>query len=135
MRVRAQRTKNGPLEFIAGLAGPVFLALGVSMLVNRDMFPEVVHQLQNNFALIIVAGGIVLVAGLAILKTHNIWTGWPAIITLLGWLLVTGGALRIVLPRQMAEVAASMGPSPAFLTLAAAVLCVAGAFLTYKGNT
>ena len=120
-------------KFIACLAGPVALSLGVSMLLNRDLFPDIVHQIQNSYPLIIIAGAIVLTAGLAIVQMHKVWTGWPAIITLLGWLLVAGGVLRIVFPRQMAEIAARVGPDPAFLLVGAAALCALGAFLTYKG--
>jgi hypothetical protein len=120
-------------KFIAGLAGPVSLALGLSIFVNRDVFPEIVRQIQNSYPLIIIAGAIVLTAGLAIVQKHRVWTGWPAIITILGWLLVIGGTLRVVLPRQMAELALLAGPSPSFLLLGATVLCAAGAFLTFKG--
>ena len=119
-------------KFIAGLAGPVALALGISMLLNRDLYPDIVRQIQTSYPLIIVAGAIALTGGLAIVRTHNTWAGWPAVVTLLGWLLVIGGAMRIILPRQMADIAARIGPDPAFLSVGAAVLCAMGAFLTYK---
>ena len=122
-------------KFIAGLAGPVALALGISMLVNRDLFPEIVHQIQTNYPLIIIAGAIVLTAGLAIVKMHNVWSGWPALITLLGWLLIVGGVARIILPRQMAEIATHIIPNPGLLVVPAALLTLAGVFLTYKGNS
>lgn len=121
-------------KFIAGLAGPVFLALGISMFLNHDLFPEVVHQIQNSFPLIIVAGVIALAAGLAIVQTHNTWSGWPALVTLLGWLLVIGGVLRIVFPRQLAEIAGTVGTSPGLLTAGATAVTALGAFLTFKAN-
>ena len=119
-------------KFIAGLAGPVALALGVSILVNRDLFPAILEQIQNNFPLIIVTGVLALVAGLAIVRTHAVWSGWPIVITIFGWLLVIGGLLRIVMPRQMAELATLLAPNPGFVTIPAVVLCLAGALLSYK---
>ena len=119
-------------KFIAGLAGPVFLSLGVSMFLNRDLFPDIVHQIQNSFPLIIVAGVIALTAGLAILQVHNTWSGWPALVTLLGWLLVIGGVLRIVFPRQLADIAGSVGANPACLLGGATLVTALGAFLTFK---
>ena len=119
-------------KFIASLVGPVALALGLSMLVNGDLFPAMLQQIQNNFPLIVVAGVLALVAGLAIVRTHPIWSGWPVIITILGWLLVIGGLLRIVFPHQMAELAMRLVPNPVLLTIPAVVLCLVGAFLSYK---
>jgi ABC-type uncharacterized transport system permease subunit len=119
-------------KFIASLVGPVALALGFSMLVNRDLFPTMIQQIQSNYPFVIVAGVLALVAGLAIVRTHAIWNGWPAIITILGWLLVIGGLLRIILPRQMAELATGFAPNPAVLTVPSAILCLIGAVLSYK---
>jgi hypothetical protein len=119
-------------KFIAGLAGPVALTLGVSMFLNRDLFPDIVHQIQTSYPLIIIAGAIALTAGLAVVQTHRTWSGWPALITALGWLLVIGGALRVMLPRQMADIAGQIGPDPAFLSVGALLLSAIGAFLTYK---
>lgn len=122
-------------KFIASLAGPVALALGVSVFINRDIFPDLIARIQNDPALIMVAGIVALTAGLAIVKMHNIWTGWPALVTAIGWLLIIGGVARIILPRQMAEMATSLIPGPAFFIVPAVLLCLAGAFMTYKGNT
>jgi uncharacterized membrane protein len=122
-------------KFIAGLLGPFFLVFGVSMIVNRDMFPELVHQIQNDYGLIIVAGVAALTAGLGIVTTHNIWSGWPAAITVFGWLLVIGGVLRIVFPRQLAEFAATqLAPLPTFVAVAGALMLLIGLALTYKSH-
>ena len=119
-------------KFIAGLAGPLFLCIGISMFVNHDRFPDIVHQIQNNIPLIMVSGMISLIAGLAIVHTHRIWAGWPAALTLLGWLLVIGGAVRIVLPHELAQIAGSFGARPSLLTAAAAIVTAFGGFLTFK---
>ena len=48
--------------------------------------------------LIYFSGLLALVSGLAILNVHRSWTGWPVIVTIIGWLMVIGGAIRLVLP-------------------------------------
>jgi hypothetical protein len=37
--------------------------------------------------LIFLSGILLFVAGVAILRSHNVWTGgWPVVVTVLGWL-------------------------------------------------
>lgn len=44
-------------------------------------------------------GAIVFVAGLAIVRTHNVWTWyWSVIITLVGWIALIGGLWRMAAP-------------------------------------
>jgi len=119
--------------FIAGLMGPVFLVLGTSIFLNGDMFPELARQIQANTALVIIAGAIVLVAGLAVVRLHNVWSGWPVLVTVMGWLLVIGGLLRMLLPRQLANMAVDMTVDPKMLLVPAGTLCIIGLFLSYKG--
>lgn len=119
-------------KFIASLAGPVFLALGLSMLLNRDLFPAIAQQISASYPLIIVSGALTLVAGLAILRVHNDWAGWHSVVTLLGWLLVLGGALRILMPRQLATIASNVSMDSAYLVVPALILSALGAFLTAK---
>ena len=59
--------------------------------------------------LIYLSGVLSLLAGLAIVIAHNRWSGgWPVIITVLGWLMVIGGVIRIVVPQVMQTVAATI---------------------------
>lgn len=44
-------------------------------------------------------GAILFVAGLAIVRAHNVWTWlWPVIITLVGWIALIGGLWRMAAP-------------------------------------
>ena len=52
------------------------LAIGIAMLVNARHFPEMAKQIGNDPGLIFVSGILLLVAGLAIVRVHNVWSGW-----------------------------------------------------------
>ena len=124
---------DGTSKLIAGLAGPTALALGVSMLINRDMYPLLAQQVAGNLPFFILSGVVAIVAGLAIVRFHNRWTAsWVTIITFMGWLLILGGILRIVLPRQMSAYATGLGPDATFLTVPAVILAAVGAYLCFK---
>lgn len=99
-------------KMIAGLMGPTLLAIGIAMLVNARHFPEMAKQIGNDPGLIFVSGILLLVAGLAIVRVHNVWSGgWRVVVTVLGWLAVISGILRMLLPFWAASIASSLGSS------------------------
>ena len=66
-------------------------------------------EFLESHALIFLAGLITLPAGLAIVLTHNVWTAdWRVVITILGWLCVIGGIIRIAVAAPCGRVGRSM---------------------------
>jgi predicted phage tail protein len=44
-------------------------------------------------------GTLLFVAGLSIVRVHNRWIGgWPVLLTLMGWLAMLGGLIRMIAP-------------------------------------
>jgi uncharacterized protein YjeT (DUF2065 family) len=122
-----------PTKLIAGLIGPLMAAIGIAMLLNRQAFPEMITQVAQNYAIIFLSGALSLLAGVAIVRVHNVWTGgWPVIVTILGWLLIVGGLARMWCPKKASEVAASFGNSPTLLLVSGIILLALGAFLSFK---
>ena len=122
-------------KMIAGLMGPTLLAIGIAMLVNARHFPEMAKQIGNDPGLILVSGILLLVAGLAIVRVHNVWRGgWRVVVTVLGWLAVISGILRM-LPFWAASIASSLGQSSTPVIIGALVPLLVGAFLSYKAFT
>ena len=110
-------------RFLAGLIGPTLIVVALSLGLNLARLPTLLDQLAGDLALIMVAGVAVMLGGLAVVLSHRVWKGWPAIVTVFGWLAVFGGAARILFPAQIAEAApkliAAGGPLlPALIGLA-----------------
>ena len=106
---------------LAGLIGPVMIALGVTEALNMDMYEAQIAPL------VYLNGLILFVAGLALVRAHNRWVrNWPLLITLLGWALLFVGLYRMIAPD-----APQASASPATYTVLAGIT-LAGAFLTYK---
>lgn len=77
---------------LAGLIGPTIIALAISEAMN-------LHIWANNIAaLTYFNGALLFVAGLAIVRAHNHWRGWPVLITLTGWFCMLGGLYRMFFP-------------------------------------
>lgn len=121
-------------ELIAGLAGPLFMAVGVALLVNRRAVAGLVSGTLNSPEFIFFSGLITLIAGLAVVRTHNVWSAeWTLLVTVIGWLCVIGGVIRIVWPDRVSVLRTSLLRSENTITASALVSLLLGAFLTAKG--
>ena len=120
--------------FLARLIGPVCLVIGVALLVNGEGFRAMLFEFIDSPALIFLSGIITMVAGLAIVVTHNLWVpDWRALITVIGWLGTIGGAIRIVVPQQTIELGRTMLTNIYTLPIVMGFYFVIGALLTYFG--
>jgi hypothetical protein len=122
-----------PAVFIARLIGPAFLAVALGILANGPFYSALIREAVHSPTLIYFSGLMSLVPGLAILNVHRSWSGWPVVITIIGWLMVIGGVIRLVLPATTATLAADLYSKPLVLLIVAIVVLVVGVFLTVMG--
>jgi hypothetical protein len=84
--------------------------------------------------LIYIAGVLALTSGVAMLNAYRAWTAdWSVVVTVLGWLMVIGGVLRIVLPRLTAGLATTVYSGAIAMTIAGVILLVVGGYLSFEG--
>jgi hypothetical protein len=120
--------------FLARMIGPLFLVLGLGMLMNRAGYRAMAGEFLASRALIYVAGLMAFLPGLAIVLTHNVWVaGWPVIVTIFGWLAMVGGVFRLLFPQQVTKIGSAMLAREGYLTVGAVVVLALGAFLTWAG--
>ena len=107
--------------FLARLIGPVMALVGVSLLVNELAFRKMAQEFLRSPALIFFSGMILMPAGLAVVLSHNVWVlNWPLIITLLGWIAVISGALRVFAPDRAIKIGKKAIMRKEYTTAAAA---------------
>ena len=120
--------------FLARLMGPIFLALGIALAFNAAVYRAMAQEFLDSHALIFVAGLVTLPAGLAIVLTHNVWTAdWRVIITIVGWLSIVAGAIRLIAPQRAAAMGRSKINNPLTMKIGAAIWLTLGAVLCYFG--
>jgi hypothetical protein len=119
---------------IAALLGPTLVAGAVSLLANLDKSQTIIEELSRSPAVIIIAGYAAFVPGLAIVYFHNRWTGgWPVLVTVMGWLSLVAGLLRMVFPSQLAAMMARIAPSATgVFPVFAVIFLVIGGVLSFK---
>ena len=112
---------------IAALLGPTMVA----MLVAE--FPLVQPHLYDAQIppVVYLSGVLFLVAGLAIVRAHNIWSrNWTVLVTIYGWLFLVLGLVRMFGAAQYSQAAASTS-SWMFILLEGCLLVIA-LFITFK---
>jgi len=120
--------------FLAKLIGPFFLLVGLGMLINRAAVRHVVDEISRNRALVFFGGVLTFPAGLAIVLTHNVWVAsWPLLITVLGWLAMITGAMRLLAPQDAIKFGRRFYEQPNAAVSAAAIWIAIGAVLTFFG--
>lgn len=120
--------------FLAKIVGPTLAVIGASILFNASGFRDVAAEFMRSPALVFLIGHIALPAGIATVLVHNVWVAdWPVIITILGWLAVIGGALRILAPQRATDTGGRLLDRPHTLTIAGAFWLVLGSTLSYFG--
>jgi hypothetical protein len=120
--------------FLARLTGPFAFLLGAALLINRDRFRALANEFLASPALIFLSGVVTFPAGLAIVLTHNRWVlGWPLLITLLGWLALIAGAIRILHTQPAAAFGRRLIGRPMTLPLAGACYVGVGVALCFFG--
>jgi len=84
--------------------------------------------------LIYLAGTATLLGGLAILNAHRAWTAdWRAIVTVLGWIFIIAGIVRIVLPTLATSFSTTIYSTPVALAIIGIVVLVVGGYLSFEG--
>jgi hypothetical protein len=77
---------------------------------------------------------ILMSAGLAVVLSHNVWVqDWRVIVTLLGWLALISGGVRVFAPERAIKFGKKALARKEYTTGAAAIWVVIGAVLCYFG--
>jgi len=115
-------TKMTNSKRLAGLIGPTLIVLSISEVFTSRIWLTVTATQTY------LAGTLWFIAGLSIIRTHNIWTlNWPVLITLIGWFAILGGLGRMFFPQAAQE----GGQNPVIVLAFQIVLLLIGIILTF----
>jgi len=86
--------------FLARLIGLYCLIAALVMALERDSWLAAVTALTSSAALMLLLGLLLIGAGLALVLSHNVWSGGalPVAVTVIGWLTLAKGLVFWLLP-------------------------------------
>jgi hypothetical protein len=90
--------------FLGRLIGLYNILIALAMLIRKQAaVDDVLRALLHNAPVLFALGVITVIAGLAMVLGHNVWSGGalPVVVTLVGWIALIKGSLLIFLsPEQ-----------------------------------
>ena len=118
--------------FLAKLLGLYLVIVISGIFLNRKLMERIVKDFSDNLGLVYLSGFFSLLIGLLVVLNHNVWSAdWKMIITLIGWLTLVKGIIRIFFPEKLFKLAKKF-PS-GWLNVVCAIFFVIGIYLTYIG--
>jgi len=102
------------------------------MLVSELPFVQP-HLYDSQIPPVVYLSGVLMfVAGLAVVRAHNIWArNWTVLVTLMGWFSLTLGLVRMFAASQYRQAAAST--SSTVLMCLEGVLLIVAFIITFHG--
>lgn len=119
--------------FLARVIGLFSVISTSAILVRYKTFLKMEEEALKNPALIQLSGFLILIVGVLLVVSHQVWTpDWRLVITLIGWLVLFKGILRILFPESIIRLLEKKSSSYWSL-LAEGLVFVIGLCLVYQG--
>ncbi len=124
-----------PTIFLSRLIGLFLIVVCLAMLMQKQTMVEIADAILADRPLMLVLGLIALVAGLAIVLLHNVWSGGalPVVVTLCGWVILMRGVLLLFVPPDVMLRLWSVLRFDEWLYVYAGLVMALGLYLTYAG--
>jgi hypothetical protein len=116
--------------FVAQIAGPAFIAIGIGFFVSRDHYRHVYQDLKKETLAVFMTAITVLAAGIVVVRMGNTWDTLPdVVVSLIGWAMIIKGLVLAIAP-DFAERSALRVSRGNMYNLIGVVLLVVGIYLT-----
>ncbi|MBN2096295.1 hypothetical protein JW752_02735 [Candidatus Peregrinibacteria bacterium] len=84
--------------FLARIIGIVYVVVGLSVFLNAKYYQKLLPEVVKNTIWMLTMGLIGLVVCFIWVLKHNVWEGWPLLITLFGWIGLVKSAYMLLFP-------------------------------------
>jgi len=122
--------------FLSRLIGLYCILVAISMTVRKQFIVETITALLENAPLLFLLGILTLVAGLAMILAHNVWSGGlsTVVVTIVGWITLLKGLLFLFLPQEVeVDLLLRKLHYEQYFYAFMAISLVMGIYLTYDG--
>ena len=119
--------------FLAKVIGSYLMIITGSTWINRKQMETVVADFLASKPLWLLSSAFMVIIGLLITVSHSIWSfDWRVVITLIGWLILVCGSVRLFFPEKAKAKIYKLSQS-SFHKWVILLFFLIGAFLAYQG--
>ena len=119
--------------FLARAIGLFGVISTLAIILRYEKFLEIEKSIAKNITTIYLSGFLIVMTGALLVAGHNIWIwDWPVMITLLGWVALLKGLLRIFFPDTVVMLINKKRNNRWFL-MAEISFFIFSAYLVYRG--
>lgn len=120
--------------FLAKTIGLYLVIVSTAFMLKVDEFKPVMLDMLKNPSLVLSSGILALILGILIVVTHNVWVmDWRVIITLLGWLTLLKGVIRLFYPEFVMKKATKCVENKTSYNIIMLITLLIGLTLLYFG--
>jgi len=116
---------------LAQIIGPILLALGVGIYLSPAYYKKLYRNLENETVGVVLAGAVILAAGISMVHSHNVWgTPLEIIISFLGLASIVKGIILLAYPKMADQFGDSVA-NTSFFSILAPVVILLGGYVSY----
>ncbi|MBX9620703.1 MAG: hypothetical protein K2X28_01500 [Alphaproteobacteria bacterium] len=120
--------------FLAKTIGLYLLIVSTAFMLKADEFKPMMLDMLKNQSIVSFSGILALIFGILIVVSHNIWVmDWRVIITILGWLTLLKGVMRLFYPEFVMKKATKCVENKASYNIMMLITLFIGLVLLYFG--
>jgi len=115
---------------IGRILGTFLFIFSISMLIDFKHYKKVAKDLMSHGDTLAISGTISTLVGLIVVIFHNWWDQeWSMIITIVGWIILIIGVIRLLFPRSVMKWAKSLTDNGLMWILW--IILIVGAYIMY----
>ncbi len=121
--------------FLACVIGWYLVIMGVFLLTKSERVKTGAADILKQPGLKMVLAVFTLILGLLMVASHNLWImDWPVVITLVCWIVLISGLIRLFMPHVVDNIGQSFIKNPKHFMISAIISILLGLFLVFKAH-
>jgi|GEM_PF-1128628 len=117
-------------EFLATVIGWYLVIVSLFVLLKHEHAKAVVADVLAQPGLFFIVALITLIIGLMLVASHNVWVmGWPILVTIVAWLVLLSGLMRLVCADSAMRLTRSFMDHPVRLKVVNFITLIVGLFM------